>query len=76
MAGQIAAMARITAAGTAPFDRLPVTHDSRSLLPLITAPTLCLVGDLDDETPPAYAMAVADLIPGARLASSRAPVIC
>jgi pimeloyl-ACP methyl ester carboxylesterase len=34
---------------------------------MITVPTLCLVGELDDETPPAYAMAVADLVPSARL---------
>jgi pimeloyl-ACP methyl ester carboxylesterase len=65
--GQVAAMRRISAAGLRRSIECLVTHDSRSLLPTITAPTLCLVGDLDDETPPAYAMAVADLIPHARL---------
>jgi len=67
MAGQIAAMARITAPALRRSIDCLITHDSRSVLPSITAPTLCLVGDLDDETPPAYAMAVADLIPGSRL---------
>lgn len=67
LTGQIAAMSRITGAALRRSIDCLVTHDSRALLPTITAPTLCLVGDLDDETPPAYAMAVADLIPGARL---------
>jgi pimeloyl-ACP methyl ester carboxylesterase len=67
MAGQIAAMSRISSAALRRSIDCLVTHDSRAILPTIVAPTLCLVGDLDDETPPAYAMAVADLIPGARL---------
>ena len=45
-----------------------VTHDSRALLPTISAPTLCIVGELDQETPVAYAFALADLIPHAKLA--------
>ena len=68
MTGQIAAMSRISSAALRRSIDCLITHDSRSILPSITVPTLCLVGDLDDETPPAYAMAVADLIPGARLA--------
>ena len=64
---QIEAMSRISSAALRRSIECLVTHDSRALLPSIVAPTLCLVGDLDDETPPAYAMAVADLIPGARL---------
>jgi 3-oxoadipate enol-lactonase len=68
MAGQVAAMGRITGAALRRSIDCLITHDSRSLLPTITAPTLCLVGELDDETPPSYAMAVADLVPGARMA--------
>ena len=43
-----------------------VHHDSRSLLPNIAIPTLVLVGELDDETPPAYSQAIADLMPNAQ----------
>lgn len=68
MAGQVAAMGRITGAALRRSIDCLITHDSRSLLPTITAPTLCIVGELDDETPPSYAMSVADLVPGARLA--------
>jgi 3-oxoadipate enol-lactonase len=62
------AMARVTGhALRASIDCL-VTHDSTALLPAITAPTVCMVGDLDTETPVAYGFALADLIPNARLA--------
>jgi 3-oxoadipate enol-lactonase len=44
-----------------------VTHDARSVLHLIAVPTLVLVGELDTETPPAYAEAIARAVPGARL---------
>jgi pimeloyl-ACP methyl ester carboxylesterase len=65
--GQRAAMARVSGnALRASIDCL-VTHDSRALLPTINAPTLCVVGELDEETPVAYAFALADLIPHARL---------
>ena len=67
LAGQVAAMSRISAPALRRSIDCLITHDSRAILPTIVAPTLCLVGDLDDETPPAYAMAVADLIPRARL---------
>ncbi|MGD9995812.1 MAG: alpha/beta fold hydrolase [Ilumatobacteraceae bacterium] len=67
LAGQIAAMARISSGALRRSIDCLVDHDSRTVLPTVTAPTLCLVGELDDETPPAYAMAVADLVTGARL---------
>lgn len=67
MAEQIAAMSRITGAALRRSIDCLITHDSHAVLPTITAPTLCLVGELDGETPPSYAMAVADLVPGARL---------
>ena len=67
LAGQRAAMARVTSSGMRRAIDCLVTHDSRSLLPSITAPTLCVVGELDEETPVAYAFALADLIPHARL---------
>ena len=44
-----------------------ITHDSRELLPTITAPTLCLVGVTDDETPRSYSRHLVDHIPDARL---------
>jgi hypothetical protein len=44
-----------------------VTHDSRLLLGSITAPTQCLVGSHDDETPLAYSQALVDGIAGAEL---------
>lgn len=68
MDGQRAAMGRVTGrALRASIDCL-ITHDSTALLPTITAPTVCMVGDLDEETPVAYGFALADLIPNARLA--------
>jgi pimeloyl-ACP methyl ester carboxylesterase len=67
MVGQIDAMSRVSSQALRGSIDCLITHDSRPILPTIVAPTLCLVGDLDVETPPAYAMAVADLIPGARL---------
>jgi 3-oxoadipate enol-lactonase len=60
-------MARVTGRGMRHAIDCLVTHDSRALLPAITAPTLCAVGELDEETPVAYAFALADLIPHARL---------
>jgi 3-oxoadipate enol-lactonase len=65
--GQRAAMARLSGRALRRSIDCLVTHDSRPLLPTITAPTLCAVGELDEETPVAYAFALADLIPGARL---------
>jgi 3-oxoadipate enol-lactonase len=68
MAGQRAAMERITATALRRSIDCLVTHDSRALLPSITVPTLCMVGELDEETPMTYAFALADMIPNARLA--------
>jgi pimeloyl-ACP methyl ester carboxylesterase len=67
LAGQRAAMARVPACAMRRSIECLVTHDARALLPMITAPTLCMVGELDKETPVAYAFALADLIPHAGL---------
>jgi pimeloyl-ACP methyl ester carboxylesterase len=67
-AGQQAAMARVPAAGLRAAIDCLITHDSRALLATVTAPTLVIVGELDRETPLDYAMALADGVPGARLA--------
>jgi 3-oxoadipate enol-lactonase len=67
LAAQRSAMCRITGdALRASIDCL-VTHDSRLLLGSITAPTQCLVGSLDDETPVVYSQALVDGIAGAEL---------
>ena len=65
--GQIDAAARVPADGLRASIDVLITHDSRPLLASITAPTIVLVGELDGETPVAYAQTVADGIPGARL---------
>jgi 3-oxoadipate enol-lactonase len=63
----VAAMARIPSDGLrAAIGCLP-DHDVRQRLADITVPTLVLVGELDEETPPAYSRALADGIPGAGL---------
>ncbi len=67
LAHQRMAMAEVTGDAMRRAIDCIVTHDSRPLLPTITVPTLCLVGELDDETPPAYSQYIADRIPGARL---------
>jgi pimeloyl-ACP methyl ester carboxylesterase len=60
-------MARIPSDGLrAAIGCLP-DHDVRQRLADITVPTLVLVGELDEETPPAYSRALADGIPGAGL---------
>jgi 3-oxoadipate enol-lactonase len=64
---QRAAMARVSAAALRTSIECLVSHDSRPLLATITAPTLVLVGALDEETPPAYSQQLADRIPGATL---------
>jgi 3-oxoadipate enol-lactonase/4-carboxymuconolactone decarboxylase len=61
-------MARVSGAALRAAIDCLVTHDCVALLPTITAPTVCIVGDLDEETPVGYGFALADLIPGARLA--------
>jgi pimeloyl-ACP methyl ester carboxylesterase len=64
---QRAAMARIGGTALRRSIACLVTHDTRPLLATITAPTLVLVGDLDDETPVAYSQFLADHIATARL---------
>ncbi|WP_420617722.1 alpha/beta fold hydrolase [Candidatus Poriferisocius sp.] len=61
------AMARIPAAGFQAACGLITTHDLRHRLDEITAPTLVVVGELDEETPPAYAAEIAEGIAGSRL---------
>ncbi len=65
LAGQRLAMAEVSGAALRRSIDCLVTHDSRPLLKQISAPTICLVGALDDETPPAYAEALAAGITGA-----------
>ncbi len=65
--GQIAAMRRVPADGLRRSIDCLITHDTRAILPGIQAPALVLVGALDDETPPAYSQAIADLLPHATL---------
>ena len=67
LAHQRIAMAEVTGEAMRRAIDCIVTHDSRDLLSTITVPTRCLVGELDDETPPAYCRYIADRIPGARL---------
>jgi 3-oxoadipate enol-lactonase len=65
--GQVAAAARVSAPALRVSIDCLITHDSRKLLDTITAPTLCLVGEADEETPPAYSQYLAQHIPDARL---------
>lgn len=67
LAGQVAAMQRISAkALRASIDCL-ITHDSRAILGAIHAPTIVMVGADDAETPLAYGAAIATAVPGAEL---------
>ncbi|MGC1505605.1 MAG: alpha/beta fold hydrolase [Sulfitobacter sp.] len=61
----IAAMSRGRINGLALTTRLIAQHDAVDVLPNITCPTLAMAGAQDGETPPAYAHAIAQLIPGA-----------
>jgi 3-oxoadipate enol-lactonase len=67
IASQVSAMSRIPADGLRRVIDVLVTHDSRAVLADITAPTVVAVGADDDGTPLAYARALVDAIPGARL---------
>jgi pimeloyl-ACP methyl ester carboxylesterase len=67
LAGQVAAMRRITGAALRRSIDVLVTHDSREVLGSITAPTVCMVGADDVETPVDYAEAIAERIAGARV---------
>jgi 3-oxoadipate enol-lactonase len=66
LAGQQVAMAEVSGAALRRSIDCLVTHDSRPLLGQISAPTICVVGAFDNETPPAYAEALAAGITGAR----------
>jgi pimeloyl-ACP methyl ester carboxylesterase len=63
----VRAMERVPAAGLRAAIDCLVTHDTRPRLKDIHVPTLVLVGERDAETPVAYASALADGIPEARL---------
>jgi pimeloyl-ACP methyl ester carboxylesterase len=63
-----ASMARISADGLRAAVQCLPTQDVRADLHAIDVPTLVVVGELDEETPPAYARALAAAIPRARLA--------
>ncbi|MDX6377766.1 MAG: hypothetical protein QOE98_2069 [Gaiellaceae bacterium] len=67
LAGQRAAMERITGEALRRSIDCLVRHDLRDRLGAIDLPTLVLVGMLDTETPPAYAAALAGGVPGAQL---------
>lgn len=59
LAGQRLAMAEVSGAALRRSIDCLVTHDSRPVLGLISVPTICIVGALDNETPPAYAETLA-----------------
>jgi 3-oxoadipate enol-lactonase len=68
LAGQRAAMARITSEALRRSIDCLITHDTRPLLADIHAHTLVMVGALDEETPEAYSEHLARHIPVATLA--------
>jgi pimeloyl-ACP methyl ester carboxylesterase len=63
----VASMLRVPIPGLRQAIAALPDHDARARLGRIAAPTLVVVGELDEETPPAYAEALAAGIPGARL---------
>ena len=63
----VASMLRVPISGLMQTIAALPDHDVRDRLGAITAPTLVVVGELDEETPPAYSEALAAGIPGARL---------
>lgn len=67
VAQAVASMARIPSGGLRAAVELLPSHDVADRLGEITAPTLVLVGEHDEETPLAYAEALAAGIPRARL---------
>lgn len=64
----VASMLRVPLAGLRQSIAALPAHDVRDRMGAIAAPTLVVVGELDEETPPSYAEALAAGIPGARLA--------
>jgi 3-oxoadipate enol-lactonase len=67
LAGQVAAMSRISSSALARSIECLVTHNTQALLASINAPTQVLVGELDTETPVSYAVDLAERIPAAQL---------
>ena len=67
LGGQVRAAANVSGAALRTSIDVLIEHDSRDILGLVTAPTQCLVGELDTETPVEYASAIAQRIPRARL---------
>jgi len=65
---QRSAMARVTGGALRRSIDCIVTHDTTALLATITAPTLVMVGALDQETPLPYSRYLVDHLPDARLA--------
>ena len=63
----LAAFSRISADALRAACELLPTHDVRHRLADIAAPTLVVVGELDEETPPAYAAELAQGIDNSRL---------
>jgi pimeloyl-ACP methyl ester carboxylesterase len=61
----IASMSRARINGLALTTRLIARHDALQKLGDVTCPTLAMAGAQDGETPPAYAYAIAQMIPGA-----------
>ena len=68
LAAAVASFSRITSAGLRAACECLVTHDVSGCLGEIAAPTLVVVGELDEETPLAYSRLLADRIPDAELA--------
>ena len=68
VAAAVASMLRVPVSGLRQSIAALPAHDVRERLGGIAAPTLVVVGELDEETPPSYAEALAVGIPGARLA--------
>jgi 3-oxoadipate enol-lactonase len=67
VAAAVSSMERISSPGLRAAIELLPSHDVRHRLAELRAPTLVLVGELDEETPLAYAEAIADGIRGASL---------
>ena len=67
LAAAVASFSRITSAGLRAACECLSTHDVSGRLGEITAPTLVIVGELDEETPLAYSRFMADHICSAEL---------